>query len=829
MTNAKFRFTSRRTLFVREHAISFFAIGWLVLMTHFAAAAPAVLVENGKPRFTIVTGENPNPSTNDAVQELNYWIEKITSATLPVTTTAHWDGSTPIIAVGSSEITQRNGWEKTPFQQEEARIFIEENRIGLLGNDNAPYPGITWTGTYYAVLELVQKEFGVRWIWPGKSGEVFTRRKTLSLPEKSWSWAPAITKIRQLRNGYNSTATPGNLKTELGIDFQSNGQWQQLRDEHELWLKRERMNISSNIRFGHAFRDWWDKYSKAHLDWFAKPPGDLTQRGGKGVKLNISNPEVHDQIIGDWKAAWEKNPSANKFLNVSPNDSRGFDTRPETRAWDPPELSRFSDKEIYNGDEPILSDRYVKLWNLLAKRVREIDPEAQLATYAYRNYQKPPLAEKKVESNIVVGYVGGEGYYPDERSITGEWHEWADKGAQLVWRPNLFHTGHGTPYAYSKALYDDFHFFQNNNLIGFDFDTLTGNWAGQGLAYYVLAEMSSRPNASYEELSREYFESFGPAADSIREYSRYFETLTRNAPQLLRDHDLVSHHTWGGWWPAHIRLVPLFLTPAVAAHAEKILQHAARQVETAEPIYQERLSTIRKGFEHSKIMAETFRKLQLDNPKIKMSYRDKQEILQPLWDYRHTILTDISVSTAALFAHEQRIFKLWDAFAPQEIAQNRQRDLPNTKTIALMQNWQFRIDPADKGVQARWFSPVNADSQWTSITIARPWREALKNTPESKIGWYRLSFEVPNLSDTGEKVLLRFGAIDSETRMWVNGVQVNERGYPHDGNYDSWNEAFEVDVTHAVQTAAKNDLVIRVESEQKNAGITGTVALLFKD
>jgi hypothetical protein len=38
-----------------------------------------------------------------------------------------------------------------------------------------------------------------------------------------------------------------------------------------------------------------------------------------------------------------------------------------------------------------------------------------------------------------------------------------------------------------------------------------------------------------------------------------------------------------------------------------------------------------------------------------------------------------------------------------------------------------------------------------------------------------------------------------------------------------------VDVTHAVQTAAKNDLVIRVESEQKNAGITGTVALLFKD
>src|SRR5690606_12095456 len=100
---------------------------------------------------------------------------------------------------------------------------------------------------------------------------------------------------------------------------------------------------------------------------------------------------------------------------------------------------------------------------------------------------------------------------------------------------------------------------------------------------------------------------------------------------------------------------------------------------------------------------------------------------------------------------------------------------------------------------------------------------------ESKIGWYRLNFEVPNLSDTGEKVLLRFASVDSETRMWVNGVKVNERGYPHDGNYDSWNEAFEVDITDVVKAASKNHLVIRVESEQKNAGITGDVFLILRE
>lgn len=960
----------------KKFTTSLIGFSGMLLLAQLASAGPAVLVENGKARFTIVTDEKPNQATEDAVRELNYWVKNITGTTLPVTTTARWTGSTSYIAVGSSELTRKNGWENSPFKQEEARIFVEENRIGLVGNDNAIYPEVTWEGTYYAVLELVQKEFGVRWIWPGKSGEVFEKKRTLALPEKSWSWAPTITAVRQLRNGYQSTAIPEKLKTDLNIDVLKNNNWARLRNEHNQWLKRQRMNRSSNIRFGHAFGNWWEKYSKKHPDWFAKPPGDLTQRGGKGVKLNISNPEVHEQIIKNWHSKWKKDPSAHKFLNVSPNDSRGFDTRPETRAWDPPELQRFSDKEIYNGDEPILTDRYVKLWNLLAKRVREIDPEAHLATYAYRNYQKPPLAEKTVENNIVVGYVGGEGYYPDERNIVKEWVEWSDKGAKLFWRPNLFHTGHGTQHEYSRTLYNDFHTFQKNSLLGFDFDTLTGNWAGQGLSYYIVAEMSSRPEATYEELSQEYFGAFGPAADSVRKYTEYFEGVTQKAPQLLRDHKLVPHHTWGGWWPAHVRLVPLFLTPEVVAHAETLLQQAEQDVSQAAPIYKERLSTIQKGFQHSKIMAETFRKLQLENPKVKSSYRDKKEVLQPLWDYRQTILTDISVATVRLFSHEQRIFKLWDAFAQQQIEEQKhgfqnaqlidlveewrflpdpaagkdvhkigfddtswrkmsandwwqrqgfpdyhgtawyrktfetpalktgqkamlqfqgvdgtaevflndqkigthvvQKDftgwdepfsfdvtktlrpgkntvavkvesksldtasginqpvtlligIPPGETYPLQKGWEFRNDPNNQGLREQWNTLQGEKTHWASIKIAQPWRESLPGIAESKIGWYRLNFEVPNLSDTGEKVLLRFNSVDSETRMWVNGIQVNERGYPHNGNYDSWNEVFEVDITDAVKAAAQNTLAIRVESEKKNAGITGDVSLILRE
>ena len=493
----------------------------------------AVLVCEGQPRFSIVTPDDTTPVIDDAVHELNYWVRRITGVELDVVKLSEWNGQTPYIAVGRSALTEQNQWDEGEFRQEEARVFIATDKLGLLGNDTAPYKGLTWRGTYYAVLELVQKGFGVRWIWPGPSGEVFTPRRTLEVPVGSWSWAPCLPLVRIMRNSRNSKSLADRAQKLFGyMDLQPEAcrAMVQLEEDQERWLKRQRMNQSSNVRFGHSFTDWWDRYGKDHPDWFAKPPEGVTQHGGRGVKLNLSNPEVHDKIVSDWHQAWQKAPEENKILPIGPNDSRGFDTRSETRAWDAPELARYSDKEIYNGSEPVLSDRYVKFWNIIARRVAAIDPEVRLTTYAYRNYRTPPLGSERLEGNIIIGYVGGEGYYPDERFITEEWQGWAERGAKLIWRPNLLHTGHGVPYLFSRALYDDFRFFLEHGMLGTLFDSLTGNWAGQGLVYYVLAEQHSRPEASYEELAGEYYSAFGPR---LRRFGTTWSFL-RNGPKPCR-------------------------------------------------------------------------------------------------------------------------------------------------------------------------------------------------------------------------------------------------------------------------------------------------------
>lgn len=789
------------------------------------------LVSNGVSEYVIVTDENPAPQVQDAVEELNYWIKRISGAELKVTTTDQFDASQPYIAVGVSALTKENGWSETPFAQEEARIFIEPGRIGLVGNDATPYEEISWTGTYYAVLEFIQKSLNARWIWPGELGEIFEHRETIAVEPATWSWKPTITLNRDLRNSFGPREEPRRIlsfENHLGrtLDFEASVA---LFDQHNRWLKRERMNKPSNVRFGHAFSDWWENYHENHLDWFAQPPEGAPIRGGKGVKLNLSNPEVQEQIISLWKAAWEKNPKANQYLNVAPNDSRGFDTRPETRAWDAPEMQKLSDKEIFSSDIAIVSDRYAKFWNILARRAREIDPKVMVSTYAYRNYRKPPLATEKLEENIIIGYVGGEGYYPDERFIVEEWKKWADLGATMAWRPNLLHCGGGAPYLYSRQLAEDFKFFHENALRSSDFDSLVGFWSVQGLNYYVLAELHSRPETSYETLADEFFSAFGPAKEAIRDYHTFFEKNTENSPRLMREHNLVSHETWGGWWKAHIRVIPLLYPPEVLEQGAAYMTAAKEAVAQAPKIYQDRVAFIEKGLIHTTLMAETFRKLNLQDPNQKLDPAQSYEILKPLWDLRMTMLTDLALPVSRLFTEEQRQLKIWQAFVETQPAATSKEEV-----FPLDANWLIRLDPDAKGLTENWQTQPTASStsaDWQEAQIAMPWRRALPEATdtESHVVWYRTQFKVPDLKDTGEHILLRFGSVDSDVKIWINGTLVHERGYPHNGSYESWSEPFEFDVAKFTQQGADNQLVIRVESKSKNAGITGKVHLVLSE
>ena len=163
--------------------------------------------------------------------------------------------------------------------------------------------------------------------------------------------------------------------------------------------------------------------------------------------------------------------------------------------------------------------------------------------------------------------------------------------------------------------------------------------------------------------------------------------------------------------------------------------------------------------------------------------------------------------------------------------------------ICLNGTWEFAFDPDDIGEQNHWFAtPPTADSPWTSqIQVPYPWESLAawgeeeqadnanylsknaylnpeevtcggldregnyRDEPRHTIGWYRRIVSIPgNWGD--RRVILKFGAVDWETTVWVNGNQIGK----HENGY----LPFEFDITDALTSGEPATIVVRAYDAQ---------------
>jgi len=131
--------------------------------------------------------------------------------------------------------------------------------------------------------------------------------------------------------------------------------------------------------------------------------------------------------------------------------------------------------------------------------------------------------------------------------------------------------------------------------------------------------------------------------------------------------------------------------------------------------------------------------------------------------------------------------------------------------------WEYAIRPKDEP------QPKNFDGQ---ILVPFPVESALSGVMK-RVGkenrlWYRHAFEIPG-KWTGQRVLLHFGAVDWETKVWVNGrrlgsgygcswhaghaglLPISQTGV-HRGGYDS----FTFDITDALNDTGIQQIVVSV-------------------
>ena len=126
---------------------------------------------------------------------------------------------------------------------------------------------------------------------------------------------------------------------------------------------------------------------------------------------------------------------------------------------------------------------------------------------------------------------------------------------------------------------------------------------------------------------------------------------------------------------------------------------------------------------------------------------------------------------------------------------------------------------------------INNDRQNVAITQDGQ-KEAMEHAgrtgglPFVGVGWYRLSFEVPDFA-SGKRAVLLFDGAMSQARIYVNGQEVGFWPY----GYNS----FHFDITDYVKEGATNELAVRLENETDSsrwypgAGIYRNVHLIVTE
>ena len=138
-----------------------------------------LLVKDGSARATIVTGNSPTAAEAAAARELQTYLWKLVTAAgqaaeqLPIETQAAAPPGA-VIYVGRSAAMTRLGVSVDDLEMAHSfTIRTHGDSLVLCGKGDL--------GTEYAVYTFLERYCGVRWLWPGETGECIPLRRTIEI------------------------------------------------------------------------------------------------------------------------------------------------------------------------------------------------------------------------------------------------------------------------------------------------------------------------------------------------------------------------------------------------------------------------------------------------------------------------------------------------------------------------------------------------------------------------------------------------------------------------------------------------------------------------
>ena len=321
-----------------------------VALVGLSASAEGVLFDNGNTDWKIFLSPQAGPTERHAAQELQRALKIISGADFEIGP-AEREPESKAIIVGALDHPQVRAnaakLKLSPNKVEQVAVYTLGGQLYLAGNQPR--------GALYAVCSFLQRQLGVRWLWPGPSGEFIPRMARWTLPALAFNHTPAIP--------YRG--------------FHLCGDW---RDHQSFrkWMARNFINIHRHAarrgEEGLGFYSMWSSHNARLRDktLWAQHPEYFAEVAGVRYQENIclSHPAV-DKIVADSMAAYVRKHPGLDILSIFPSDNQTYCRCDACGKMD-------------------VSTAWFEFYNRLTDVLTKQFPDLRFSTIAYQGYRDVP-------------------------------------------------------------------------------------------------------------------------------------------------------------------------------------------------------------------------------------------------------------------------------------------------------------------------------------------------------------------------------------------------------------------------------------------------------
>jgi hypothetical protein len=729
-------------------------------------AAPRVLVRDGRPAATLVLPAEPTQAEETAALDLQAYLQQMSGAYLPVARGEIPERGNRVFmgAVAGYEYP-----DDVPAGRAGFTLRTDGRDIFIRGEDDF--------ATLYGACELMEK-LGVRWVLPGRIGEVVPEMATVVVPKLDETQRPdfAMRWIGRSEWSYRNKCNGSARSLPRGFNVQPG-------------------IYHSQYRFMST-----KQYFAEHPDWFALIDGERCDH--KDAKPCTTNPEVIRQTAANMAAMLDADPTID-MVSLAYTDGSYYCQCPNCVALDEPGVPK----------DQSMSRRTLIFYNAVADELMKTHPEAKILAGAYHVYNRPPadpdLKAHPALSLVLCHYTTycnlhpvNDPTCPPNVAYDKLLRDWQRLIPNVYFYEYYYTDGwRNFPGPLVHAIRSDIPYFRELGCGGLY--TQYGLVWNHFLNYYIAGKLLWDADADVDALLADLYEKFfGPAREPM---ARYYTALI-DAIGGSKEHmclcSLVGHDPRLIFTEELMADLREWLTQAQALAADDRMVTARLRKVAASQEYAERF-----------IEYLNLRDVALAEPPGQKRHELAVQALEAIESLHDEIAADrrkwegISGPGSYHWRYDLRSARKLAEPPPLPVGE-KLRDLPL--------KWRFALDPEGVGVGEEWFAADFDDAGWAELNVGQYW-EAQGHADYDGIAWYRLAVELTE-ADLAEPLLIGFEGVDAEAWVYLNGREI--------GRHDGWDEPFAVRVPADVGLAgAENLIAVRVFDSSNNGGIYGRITL----